>query len=143
MVSPLHKRRAVREVTAAGLCSQRRACRYLELHRSSGRYQNRAPSEWMQRLRQRLEALSHRHARLGYRKLTRMLRAEGWTVGKKLVQRLRRDCGLRGSDGSQSDGDEGRPPARSRRGPSGSTTFGAGTSWPTAPTTAGGCASCR
>lgn len=95
MVSPLHKRRAVREVTAAGLCSQRRACRYLELHRSSGRYQNKTPSEWLLRLQQRLEALSHRHARLGYRKLTRMLRAEGWQMGKKLVQRLRRDSGLR------------------------------------------------
>jgi putative transposase len=95
MVSPLHKRRAVREVMAAGLCSQRRACRYLELHRSSGRYQPKGPTDWLLGLRQRLEALSHRHARLGYRKLTRMLRAEGWQVGKKLVQRLRRDSGLR------------------------------------------------
>ena len=39
--------------------------------------------------------------------------------------------------------DGAAPPARSRRGPSGSTTSGAGTSWPTAPTTAGGCASFR
>ncbi len=95
MVSPLHKRRAVREVMAAGLCSQRRACRYLELHRSSGRHQPKRPTDWLLGLRQRLEVLSHRHARLGYRKLTRMLRAEGWQVGKKLVQRLRRDSGLR------------------------------------------------
>lgn len=95
MVSPAQKRRAVRGVVASGLCSQRRACRYLGLHRSSGRYQNQGPSDWLVRLGQRLEALSHRHARLGYRKLTRLLRSEGWKVGKKLVQRLRQESGLR------------------------------------------------
>lgn len=95
MVSPLHKRRAVSQVVAAGLCSQRRACLYLGLHRSSGRYRNKGPSDWLVRLGQQLEALSRKYPRLGYRKLTRLLRAEGWQVGKKLVQRLRRDCGLR------------------------------------------------
>ena len=95
MVSPLHKRRAVHAVVTAGLCSQRRACLYLGLHRSSGRYQNKGPSDWLLRLSQHLEALSRKHPRLGYRKLTRLLKAEGWKVGKKLVQRLRRDCGLR------------------------------------------------
>jgi len=95
MVSPLHKRRAVAQVVTAGLCSQRRACRYLGLHRSSGRYQNKGPTQWLLRLGERLEALSRKHPRLGYRKLTRLLRAEGWKVGKKLVQRLRRECGLR------------------------------------------------
>ncbi len=95
MVSTLHKRRAVAQVVTVGLCSQRRACRYLGLHRSSGRYQNKGPTDWLLRLRERLEALSRKHSRLGYRKLTRMLRAEGWKVGKKLVQRLRAsvDCG--------------------------------------------------
>jgi putative transposase len=42
-----------------------------------------------------IEALSRKHPRLGYRKLTRLLRAEGWNAGKKLVQRIRRECGLR------------------------------------------------
>ena len=82
-------------MVTAGLCSQRRACRYLGLHRSSGRYQNKGPTEWQLRLGERLEALSRKHPRLGYRKLTRLLRAEGWMVGKKLVQRLRREYGLR------------------------------------------------
>jgi transposase InsO family protein len=67
----------------------------LGLHRSSGRYRNKGPSDWLLRLHQHLEVLSRKHPRLGYRKLTRMLRTEGWKVGKKLVQRLRRDCGLR------------------------------------------------
>ena len=95
MVSPLHKRRAVQEVVAVGLCSQRRACRYLGLHRSSGRYRNKGPSDWLLRLHHHLEVLSRKYPRLGYRKLTRLLRTEGWQVGKKLVQRLRRDSGLR------------------------------------------------
>jgi putative transposase len=95
MVSPLHKRRTVQAVVAAGLCSQRRACRYLSLHRSSGRYQNKGPSDWLLGLRGQIEALSRKHPRLGYRKLTRLLMAEGWKAGKKLVQRIRRECGLR------------------------------------------------
>ena len=95
MVSPAQKRQAVRGVVAAGLCSQRRACRYLGLHRSSGRYREKAPSDWLLRLHRQVETLSRKHPRLGYRKLTRMLRSEGWKVGKKLVQRLRRESGLR------------------------------------------------
>ncbi len=63
MVSPLHKRRAVHAVVTAGLCSQRRACLYLGLHRSSGRYQNKGPSDWLLRLSQHLEALSRKYSR--------------------------------------------------------------------------------
>jgi putative transposase len=95
MVSPQHKRRAVEGVVATGLCSQRRACRYLGLHRSSGRYERKAPSDWLLRLHQEVETLSRKYPRQGYRKLTRLLREDGWRVGRKLVQRIRRDCGLR------------------------------------------------
>ncbi len=95
MVSPAQKRRAVQGLVATGLCSQRRACRYLGLHRSSGRYRQAGPTEWLLRLQELIEALSRKHPRLGYRKLTRLLRAEGWNAGKKLVQRIRRECGLR------------------------------------------------
>ena len=95
MVSPAQKRRAVQGVVATGLCSQRRACRYLGLHRSSGRYRQTGPAEWLVRLHEQIEALSRKHPRLGYRKLTRLLRTEGWNAGKKLVQRIRRECGLR------------------------------------------------
>jgi putative transposase len=95
MVSPAQKRRAVQGVVATGLCSQRRACRYLGLHRSSGRYRQTGPAEWLVRLHEQIEALSRKHPRLGYRKLTRLLRTDGWQAGKKLVQRIRRECGLR------------------------------------------------
>jgi transposase InsO family protein len=95
MVSPAQKRRAAQGVVATGLCSQRRACRYLGLHRSSGRYRQTGPTERLLRLHEQIEALSRKHPRLGYRKLTRLLRTEGWNAGKKLVQRIRRECGLR------------------------------------------------
>jgi transposase InsO family protein len=46
-------------------------------------------------LTEETERLSRKHPRLGYRKLTRLLRSDGWKAGKKLVQRIRRECGLR------------------------------------------------
>ncbi|MEI9999720.1 MAG: IS3 family transposase [Verrucomicrobiota bacterium] len=66
--------------------------------RSSGCYQNKARTDWLLRLHRLIDALSRQHPRLGYRKLTPMLRAEGWKVGKKLVQRPRRGltCGWSG-----------------------------------------------
>ncbi len=95
MVSPAQKRRAVQGIVKAGLCSERRACRYLGLHRSSYRHPPRQPSDWLLRLHAQIERLSHQYPRLGYRKLVRLLRREGWQVGRKLVQRIRRECGLR------------------------------------------------
>jgi len=95
MVSPSQKRRAVQGILKTGLCSERRAYRYLGLWRSSGRYQQKEPSDWLLRLHQQIEAISRKHPRLGYRKLTRLLRNEGWNAGRKLVQRIRRECGLR------------------------------------------------
>ena len=95
MVSPSQKRRAVQGVVKAGLCSQRRACRYLGVHRSSHRHTPKQPSDWLLRLHAQIETLSHQHPRLGYRKLVRLLRKGGWQVGRKLVQRIRREHGLR------------------------------------------------
>ena len=95
MVSPSHKRRAVQGVVRAGLCSERRACRYLGLHRSSHRYPSKQPSEWLLRLHRQIALLSSKYPRLGYRKLTRLLRREGWQAGRKLVQRIGRECDLR------------------------------------------------
>ena len=39
--------------------------------------------------------MSKAHPRYGYRRITRLLREEGWTVGKRHIQRLRRADGLR------------------------------------------------
>ena len=95
MVGPWQKRRAVQGVVKAGLCSERRACRYLGLHRSSHRHPPKQLSDWLLRLHGQIEVLSHKYPRLGCRKLVRLLRREGWQVGRKLVQRIRREHGLR------------------------------------------------
>jgi transposase InsO family protein len=46
-------------------------------------------------LHERLAELSAKHPRYGYRRITALLRQEGWAVGKRQVQRWRRDEGLR------------------------------------------------
>ena len=43
----------------------------------------------------RLKELSEQHPRYGYRRIAALLRQEGWAAGKRLVQRWRRNEGLR------------------------------------------------
>ena len=61
--------------------------------RSTYRYQSCRPSR-EQRLRARLTVLAHRHPRYGYRRMSAVLRAEGWEVNRKAVQRLWGQAGL-------------------------------------------------
>jgi putative transposase len=75
--------------------SVRRACRYLNLHPRTYRYQPLRPQDRHGRLIERLTALSWKHPRYGYRRIRALLRREGWTVSKKQVQRLRRLVGLK------------------------------------------------
>ena len=95
VVSPAHRRAAARQVVAAGLCSQRTACRLLGLARSTYGYRGRALTVAEERLKQRLHELVLKHPRYGYRRLAALLRQEGWRVGKRHIQRLRRAEGLR------------------------------------------------
>ena len=78
-----------------GLCSGRMACRFLLLARTTFSYRGRPPSSRQQRLARRLRVLSEAHPRYGYRRIAALLRREGWTIGKRQVQRLRRANGLR------------------------------------------------
>lgn len=94
-LSPASRRAAAHAVVTGGWCSQRAACRILRLARSTYRYQGRAPTAADERLRQRLHELADEHPRYGYRRIAAVLRAEGWCVGKRHVQRLRRAEGLR------------------------------------------------
>jgi putative transposase len=74
--------------------SERRACRGLGWPRSSQRYvRQRADEE--QRLVRRLLELSRAQPRYGYRRITALLRAEGWRVNRKRVLRLWRREGLK------------------------------------------------
>lgn len=95
MVSPEHRRQAAHAVVARGLCSGRAACRILRLSRATFWYQPPPLTSAQQRLAKRLRALSEKHPRYGYRRIAALLRQEGWPVGKRHIQRLRRADGLR------------------------------------------------
>lgn len=72
--------------------SERQACRTLRVNRATHRYRSHRDPQTA--LRQRLRELSRTRVRYGYRKLTVLLKREGWPVGKKLVYRLYREEGL-------------------------------------------------
>ena len=74
--------------------SERRACRAIGQVRGTQRYERRASPE-EERLVLRMCELAWRHARYGYRRITALLRREGWRVNKKRVARLWREAGLR------------------------------------------------
>lgn len=95
MVSPTQKKRAVAHVVDQRLCSERRACRYLGLHRSTYRYPAQQPLPKQIQLYQRIVVLSWHYPRYGYRRIRALLAQEGWSVSRKQVQRIRRKEGLK------------------------------------------------
>jgi transposase InsO family protein len=74
--------------------SQRRACQVVEQPRSTQRYEKRDDAEEREIVK-RLQALSRKHPRWGYRFMTRLLRQEGLRINRKRVQRLWREAGLK------------------------------------------------
>jgi transposase InsO family protein len=95
IMSPGHKKQMVTTVVKDGLCSGRAGCRILRLARASLWYRAGQRSDRQQQMVARLHALSDAHPRYGYRRIAALLRQEGWPVGKRQVQRLRRAEGLR------------------------------------------------
>lgn len=74
--------------------SERRACRVIGQPRSTQRYQQR-PADDEELLAKRLVELASEYGRYGYRRVTAMLRNEGWIVNHKRVERLWRREGLK------------------------------------------------
>ena len=75
--------------------SERRACRAIGQPRTTQRRGTPDPPAAEQVLRARLRELARARPRYGYRRMTALLRAEGFTVNHKRIQRLCRDEGLR------------------------------------------------
>ncbi len=73
--------------------SERHALRVTGWPRSTHRYQSQAPDQTP--LRMRLRELALARPRYGYRRLTILLRREGWQVNAKRVYRLYREEGLK------------------------------------------------
>jgi len=77
---------------AQGL-SERRACWLVGMARTSCRYERQRQGR-EEKLKARLRTLSGERRRFGYRRLTVLLRREGWTVNHKRVYRLYKQEGL-------------------------------------------------
>jgi transposase InsO family protein len=86
-VSPARRRDAVRYLVRRRKASERRACRLVGQHRSSQRYE-RVPAEYELRLVARMNELAAAHPRYGYRRVWSLLRAEGWRINRKRIERL-------------------------------------------------------
>lgn len=92
MARPALRRQVVDYVKTHYAVAERRACRVMQQHRGTQRYQStKDPCE---ALRHRLRELAQRRVRYGYRRLTILLRREGFTVGKHRIYRLYREEGL-------------------------------------------------
>lgn len=74
--------------------SERRACAVLGQHRSTQRHLRLVPDD-EPRLVRRIIELASRYGRYGYRRITALLRGEGWRVNPKRVQRIWRQEGLK------------------------------------------------
>jgi putative transposase len=88
------RRQVVRQIQETFGVSQRRACRVLGQPRSTQR-QTPKTSQEEGRLVQRMLELVRQHPRWGYRRITVLLRREGWRVNRKRVFRLWRQQGLK------------------------------------------------
>ena len=94
MISPDRRRQAVEQVQAVMDVSERRVCRVLGQPRATQRYKKRITEE-EEILTGRMVELASEYGRYGYRRITAMLRQEGWQVNHKRVERLWRREGLK------------------------------------------------
>ena len=92
-MSPAARRKSVAHVRERFWVSERRACRVIRIARSSQRYRVRS-GDAEAPLTHRMVALATRYGRYGYRRITALLRQEGWRVNHKRVERIWRREGL-------------------------------------------------
>ena len=93
-MSPARKREAVEHLQEKFDASERRACEVVDQPRSTQRYTGQ-PQDDEPKLVSRMLELVRERPRFGYRRITALLRAEGWAVNVKRVYRLWRREGLK------------------------------------------------
>jgi putative transposase len=94
VISPARRRQLVDHVQGQLGVSERRACRVLNQPRSTQRY-HAVEAEDEDQLTARIIALASEYGRYGYRRVTALLRREGWQVNHKRVERIWRQEGLK------------------------------------------------
>jgi putative transposase len=94
VISPARRREAVQHVQGVLEVSERRACRVIGQPRTTQRYPYQSADD-EERLTQRVVELACEYGRYGYRRVTAMLRSNGWNVNHKRVERIWRREGLK------------------------------------------------
>ena len=74
--------------------SQRRACQVLGQPRSTQRHVRKVPED-EEPLVERIVSLASQYGRCGYRRITALLRSEGWRFNHKRLERIWRQEGLK------------------------------------------------
>jgi transposase InsO family protein len=87
MVSPSRRRDAVTYLLGRHPVSERRACKLVGQYRSTQRYAAQ-PATLELQLVARMNELAAVYPRYGYRRIWALLRAEGFTVNRKRIERL-------------------------------------------------------
>lgn len=93
-MSPAGRRQLVAHVQQRLGVSERRACRALKQPRATQRYINQLAEDEV-RLTARVVELASQYGRYGYRRVTALLRNEGWRVNHKRVEGIWRREGLK------------------------------------------------
>jgi len=94
VISPDRRREAVSHVIETLKVSERRACRVIGQPRTTQRYNKRILDD-EEILRAEIIRLASQYGRYGYRRVTAMLRNQGWLVNHKRVERIWRQEGLK------------------------------------------------
>lgn len=94
MTSPARWRQVVTEVREKLPVSERRVCRTIEQPRSSQRFVPQLP-ERDKPLIEQVVRLAEKYGRYGYRRITALLKNQGWPVNHKKVERIWRAEGLK------------------------------------------------
>lgn len=93
-MSPAHRRDLARQAKKEEGCSQRQACRFFEINRSTFRYEAKFPSSYRFAVEQAIVRLSHEYPEWGADKIGRLVRNENHRVSNDRVRQVRRQEGL-------------------------------------------------
>lgn len=93
-MSPARRHHAVERACSELGVSERRACGVLDQPRSTQRHEARTPDDELFLVR-RITELAGMYGRYGYRRVTALLKSEGWRVNHKRVERIWRREGLK------------------------------------------------
>ncbi|MBT4534603.1 MAG: IS3 family transposase [Chloroflexi bacterium] len=94
VISPDRRRQAVKQVIDAMDVSERRACRAIQQPRSTQRYPKIVPED-EELIRSKVIELASQYGRYGYRRVTALLRNQGWIINHKRIERIWREEGLK------------------------------------------------